>query len=286
MTRYLASLLFFWASGLALLASPLDGSHSDSTAAARDASIEVFKPTAPAPRSKAEKPVLQGVVYPREFSMGGKITSTGWGFFGEYTRVVSATHKRVFSLEFMELKHPKQVKQSNDFFFPAFGLESPRAYVYGKQNNLYVIHPGFGARYQLGDRAKKSGVEVSFSWTAGPSIGLLKPYYLKLIETNGDFFTIVDRRYDANDAESFLNRAAIYGASGFSFGLGELRVIPGAFGRVGLNFDWANYSEVVKSLEAGLGADLFAGRPDVMIIERNKFQYVYLYLSLQLGKRW
>ncbi|MBI1192692.1 MAG: hypothetical protein GC205_05900 [Bacteroidetes bacterium] len=248
-----------------------------------DGSIELFEPATP---RKQEKAKLQGIVYSKEFSMGGKITTTGWGFFGEYSRTVSSTKKRVFSFEFMELKHPKQIKQSNEFILPAFGLESPKAYVYGKQNNLYLLHTGYGGRYMLGDRAKKSGVEVSMSWSAGPTFGLLKPYYLKVIETNGDFFTIQDKRFDPDEPEDFLNQAAIYGASGFSYGLGQLDFVPGAHGKVGLNFDWANYSEVVKSLEAGIGADLFLGRPEIMIVERNKFQFVYLYLSLQFGKRW
>jgi hypothetical protein len=248
-----------------------------------DASIELFEPSV---SRKQEKAQTQGIIYSKEFSLGGKITTTGWGFFGEYSRAVSATKKRVFSFEFMEHKHPKQIKQSNEFILPAFGLESPKAYVYGKQNNLYLLHAGYGGRYMLGDRAKKSGVEVSMSWSAGPTFGLLKPYYLKVIETNGDFFTIQDRRFDPDDPDVFLNQAAIYGASGFSFGLGQLDFVPGAHGKAGLNFDWANYSEVVKSLEAGIGADLFLGRPEIMIVERNKFQFVYLYLSLQFGKRW
>jgi hypothetical protein len=258
----------------------------DSSAVKRspsDESIELFPPGS---RKKEEKAKPTGIVYNKEFSVGGKITTTGWGFFGEYTRTVSSNKKRVFSFEFMELKHPKQIKQSNDFIFPAFGLESPKSYVYGKQNNLYVLHTGYGGRYQLGDRAKKSGVEVSMSWSAGPTFGLLKPYYLKVIETNGDFFTIQDQRYDENEPDKFLTQTAIYGASGFSYGLGQIGFVPGAFGKIGLNFDWANYSEVVKSLEAGIGADLFVGRPAIMIVDRNKFQFVYLYLSLQLGKRW
>lgn len=272
-------LLTFLSFGLGLTAQ-------DSTAVSRpagDGSIELFPASQ---RKKQEKAKLDGIVYNKEFSAGGKVTSTGWGFFGEYSRTVSGTKKRVFSCEFMELKHPKQIKQSNEFIFPAFGLESPKSFVYGKQNNLYVLHPGYGGRYQLGDRAKKSGVEVSMSWTAGPTIGLLKPYYLKVIETNGDFFTIIDERFNEEEPERFLNRSSIYGASGFSYGLGQLSIAPGAFGKVGLNFDWANYSEVVKSLEAGIGADLFIGRPEIMIVERNKFQFIYLYLSLQLGKRW
>ncbi len=278
-------LLYTW---MALLLAGLVQAQ-DSTAikpepaAAADQSIEVFNPSA---RKREERVKLDGIVYTREFSVGGKVTTTGWGFFGEYTRVVSSSNKRVFSFEFMELKHPKQIKQSNEFIFPAFGLESPKSYVYGKQNNLYVLHFGYGGRYQLGDKAKKSGVEVNFSWSAGPSLGLEKPYYLKLLEINGDFFTIVDRRFEADEPERFLNRAAIYGASGFSYGISEISVIPGVNGRAGLNFDWANYSEVVKALEAGVGVDLFAGRPEIMIIERNKFQFVYLYLSLQFGKRW
>ena len=262
----------------------LPGWAQDSTAAipAGDASIEVFK--GDKKKKKKEKP--SGIQYNKEFSLGGKITSTGWSFFGEYTRHINLDKKRVLQFEFMELKHPKQVKQSNELTFVQFGLESPKSYVYGKQNNLYVVHAGYGTRYMLGDKARKSGVEVNFTWTAGPALGILKPYYLNLIETGDNFITIVADRYDAEEPERFLTQGSIYGASGFSYGLGEISLVAGAYGKAGINFDWASYSEFIKSIEAGVGADFFIGRPEIMIIEDNKFQFVYLYLSLQLGKKW
>jgi hypothetical protein len=249
-----------------------------------DGSIEIVHNRPASTTKKNQSP--GGIQYNKEFSVGGKMTTAGWSLFGEYTRYLNANRKRVWQVEFMELKHPKQVKQSNEFALPQFGLESPKSYVYGKQNNLYVLHVGFGKRYLLGDRADKSGVQVEFTWVAGPSLGMLKPYYLNLIEEGDNFSTIVAERYDENDPDRFLSRANIYGASGFSFGLGEISVLPGAYGKAGFHFDWANYSEFVKALEVGVGADVFAGRAPIMIIEKNKFHFVYLYLSLQLGKKW
>jgi hypothetical protein len=248
-----------------------------------DQSVEVFR----ASRRKQDKESPDGIVLNKEFSVGGKATTAGWSFFGEYARVRSRSRKQVFQIEFMELKHPKQVKVSNDPGFFSPGIEAPRAFVFGKQNNLYAIHFGYGQRYMLGDKAKKSGVEVNLTWTAGPTLGLLKPYYVRAYRQINDQQVIIEEiKYTEEDATRFLTPTSIYGAAGFSFGLGEIRPIPGAFGKVGLNFDWANYSEFIKSLEAGIGADLFFERTPIMVSEQNKVQFVYLYLSLQLGKKW
>lgn len=252
-------------------------------AAPSDQSIEVFRSR----KRDKEKEKPDGVVLNKEFSVGGKATTAGWGFFGEYTRVQSISRKQVFQIEFMELKHPKQVKISNDPGFFSPGIEAPRAFVFGKQNNLYAIHFGYGQRYVLGGKAKKSGVEVNITWTAGPTLGLLKPYYVRAYRLINDQQIIIEEiKYTQEDATRFLTPTSIYGSAGFSFGLGEIRPIPGAFGKVGLNFDWANYSEFIKSIEAGIGADLFFERTPIMVTEQNKVQFVYLYLSLQLGKKW
>lgn len=252
-------------------------------AAGADQSIEVFR----AKRRREEQQKPDGIVLNKEFSVGGKATTAGWSFFAEYTTVRNRSRKRVFQFEFMELKHPKQVKMSNDPGFFSPGIEAPRAFVYGKQNNLYALHFGYGQRYVLGDKAKKSGVEVNVTWTAGPSLGLLKPYYLRAYRQINDQQVVIEEiRYTEENETRFLTPSSIYGAAGFSFGLGEIRPTAGAFGKVGLNFDWANYSEFIKSIEAGIGADVFFERAPIMVNERNKFQFVYLYLSLQLGKKW
>ena len=275
MTRILQLLLlsaFVFGSTATLSAQQAAGSGDDG--------LEVFNSSSKKDDDKQE------VRLDKEFSVGGKITSTGWSFFADYTKFVTTTRKRVLMFEIMELKHPKQVKQSNDITFGGWGLESPKAYVFGKQNNFYAMHFGYGARYRLGDKAKKSGVEVNLTWAAGPSLGITKPYYLNLIEPGDGFVTIVAQKYDPEDPDKFLQRSNIYGASGFSYGLGELGFIPGGFGKVGVNFDWASYSEFIKSLEAGVGADVYARQVPLMIVEQNRLHFVYLYLSLQLGKRW
>lgn len=253
-------------------------------APAPDGSVEVFRARE---RASGEREKPEGVVLSKEFSVGGKATTAGWSFFGEYARVTGPARKRVFQVEFMELKHPKQVKMSNEAGFFSPGIEAPRAFVFGKRNNLYAVHFGYGQRYMLGDKAKKSGVEVNLTWTAGPTLGLVKPYYLRVYQQINDRqFFIEEIKYSEEDANRFLTPSSIYGAAGFTYGLSEITLMPGGFGKAGLNFDWANYSEFIKSIEAGVGADVFFGRPELMVTERNKVTFVYLYLSLQLGKKW
>ena len=65
-------------------------------------------------------------------------------------------------------------------------------------------------------------------------------------------------RYDPNDPDSkFLQRPYIVGYSGFSYGLDELKLVPGLNAKTGFNFDWANYSDYVVAMEVGVSVDLY-----------------------------
>jgi hypothetical protein len=214
------------------------------------------------------------------------MSTNGWSIFGEYARQRSLKLKRIYQIEFMEIKHPKQRKQTNEFTLSPFGFDSPKSFVYGKQNNFYTLHLGYGNKMLLGAKAEKSGIEINFSWTAGVALGMTKPYYLNIIDDGDSPFLIVSERYNPEEPERFLESTRIYGSSGFSYGIGEIGIVPGVYAKTGVNFDWATANEFVKQIEAGVGGDFYFKDVPIMILDNNKPYYVYLYLSLQLGKKW
>jgi hypothetical protein len=226
-----------------------------------------------------------GLVYNKEFSVGGKITTTGWGVLGEYARKLDQDRKRLLYFELMFMKHPKELKKVNEYNF-AFSFDSPRPFIYAKENSFFNAKAAYGHRILIGEKAEKSGFEINFNYVAGPSLGMTKPYYLEILyEEDGDTYK-VSEKYGPETANLFLDATSIYGYSGFSKGLSEISIIPGAFAKTGLSFDWASYDEYVKSLEAGIGAEIYVKDVPMMILENNKPYFVYLYLSLQLGKKW
>lgn len=233
-----------------------------------------------------------GILKKESLSFGGRLNTNGWSLFATYGKAAGFDKSKFYQFELIEFKHYQENKVSNDRALPVrqnFG-NNPKSYIYGKQNTFLSMHFSFGKRRLIGEKAEKSGVSAEFVYQYGPSLGLLKPYYLDLIYiVSGDGQPYADprpKKYSPETREKFLTRTYIYGSSGFSKGLDEISLIPGAHGKAGFHFDWAPYNDVVRALEVGVAADLYIRDVPIMVNERNNFYFLYLYLGIEFGKRW
>lgn len=237
-----------------------------------------------------------GLLYTKNATVGFKLASNGWGVFGTLGKSINQNKSRFYELEFREFKHPREEKQTSENYGGAAVEYAPRPFAYGKQNVFFAIHLGVGRKMMIGEKAEKSGVEVSFNYSVGPSLGLLKPYYLDLIYSTDPGGSPIAKetrpeKYGSENAAKFLNLAEIYGSSGFSRGLLEVKPIPGLHAKAGLNFDWASWGDFVKALEVGFEADLYYKRIPIMVTDQlpnniNKAYFIGIYVSAQLGKKW
>ncbi|HUM48268.1 MAG TPA: hypothetical protein PLD84_15160, partial [Chitinophagales bacterium] len=124
---------------------------------------------------------LKGIIYNHELSGGISVHTAGWGIFMDVGKRQELKKKTIYEFEFTQLHHPKEVKQTIDFGFSFFGINSPKPFVYGKQNNFYQLNTSIGRQFMLTERAERKGVEVGLKVIGGLSLGLLKPYYLDLL---------------------------------------------------------------------------------------------------------
>ena len=237
----------------------------------------------------------KGIVYDREFTVDMKLHTNGFALGVNFARLKTYYLTRFFNVEVGEIKHAKEFRQSFAFQTPAASRVS-RAFIFGKQNNLLVLRAGIGEKRYLSEKAKRKGLAVGLSYEAGPSLGLLKPYYLELVRSSEsgpfDDFTIRSEKFTQENASTFLDISRIYGSSGFSKGLGEISALPGLHGRFAVHFDWGAFDEFVKAIEAGVMVDAYFQRVPLMaesnLVEtpENKSIFINLYINLQLGKRW
>lgn len=233
-----------------------------------------------------------GIVYDREFSVNFKLHTNGPSFplalganFGKLKTYYRSTY---WFFEIGELRHQKEFRQSVNNF-SIISSRSPRAFVFGKQNNFYVIRGGWGAKRYLTEKAGNRGVAVGYSYQFGPTLGLLKPYYLELFRRVDNINVIVSEKYSEQNADRFLDRNYIYGASPFTMGFGELGLRPGLHGQMSLHLDWGAFDEVVKAVEVGIMGDFFFTDVPIMVENeniKNSPIFLNLFLTLQLGKRW
>ena len=249
----------------------------------------LFVSSAFAQRSRMQAETeLKGIVYHNEWSIGGRLLSNGWEIFGERSKILNIHKTRIFQFSFSEIKHWKERKQPTEYTIGS-SLDSPKNFYFGKQNIFFTMRAGFGYRKNIADKAEKNGVRFAISYMGGISLGLLKPYYLNLRYDSSDNseFLVVSQKYSEANHDAFMDYYRIAGASGFRYGLSEIKPLPGIYGKFGLNFDWAGKEEFVKALELGLIADIYYKKVPIMVgNDKNKFYFIAAYIGFQFGKRW
>jgi hypothetical protein len=236
----------------------------------------------------------KGIIYNREFSVDATLHTGGMGIGVNFGKLKSYFRTRYYNISISEIRHPKEFRQSFDFRTPSVNRIA-RSFIFGKQNNLYTLRGGIGEKRYFSEKALNKGLAVGISYSGGPSLGLLKPYYLDLIRFQEPDFTrffIQSESFSEENADLFLDINSIYGATGLQRGLSQLSIQPGAHAKIAVHLDWGAYDEFVKSVEAGVALDVFLREMPIMIDSprvpnaENKMLFINLYINLQLGKRW
>ncbi len=220
-------------------------------------------------------------LYSREIYGGPIIHGDGWGAQFWYATYSTARVRNLYGFELVGMKHPKEIKSYNPYY------EDSRGYYFGKSNSLLILRPGFGRKYRLTEKIRRSGVEVNYLWSVGPSLALLKPVYLQIGYRIDEreippYDNIIEERYDPE--RHFANN--IFGRASWFRGLGELNVQPGVFGRMAMNFEYAGDNTGVRALEVGTTVDVYADTVPIMADAsgvRNKNIFFELYLALLFG---
>lgn len=214
------------------------------------------------------------IIFNRQSVFAIKLNSDGYGIFYEVGKQKSIKKTRIYQFELGERKHPKEERIA-----PFQGINP---YIFGKVNNFYYLKMGYLQQQLIGGKGNKNGVAVSALYGGGLSLGLIKPYYIKVEDpiTND----LIDIKYNNNDS-IFLDPVAIRGASGFTMGFGEVKVKPGAFAKAALRFDYGRYNEVVSALEVGVNVELYGSKISQMLFNKERQIFFNVYAAIAFGKR-
>jgi hypothetical protein len=213
-----------------------------------------------------------------EFTFGLNIHSSGWGINARRSKNITGYKKRVLELEIVNMKHPKEVRSVNPYF------DNAKSFFYGKLNTMTVIRTAVGRQKVLFSKAEKGGVEVRLHYSGGLSLALVKPVYLNILYPTGldrEYVVIVER-YDPNKHEG----DDIYGRAPFTYGFSEIRPYPGAYGKLGLSFEYGTYSTDIKCIETGITIDAYGKEVPIMANTENNQFFVNFYINLLYGRKW
>ena len=215
------------------------------------------------------------MVYSKQGAFGIKLNTDGYGIFYEHGKYKTITTTNLWWLELGERKNSKEEKVT-----PYNGAYIGTPLIYGKQNNFYYLKFGLGQQRLIGGKGNKNGVAVSAIYGGGLSLGMLKPYYIRVVQNGVE----KDIRYDNNDS-AFLNPSIIAGASGFTKGFGDIKYVPGVHGRVALRFDYGRYNEILSAMEVGVNAEFYTQNMPIMVHAPDKKFFFNAYVALVFGKR-
>lgn len=214
----------------------------------------------------------QKIFYRNEQSVGLLFNSTGWGLSLRYGKRINYLNKRLYEVDFTHIKHPKEIKTTNPY--------NNRGFVFGKLNLFMNLRAGMGHQREVFKKIDRGGIAIRYFGSAGPSLGFYKPIYYEVL------YPLADNIYEIKIekfSEAILH-CPIYGRASFFKGFDEIKFVPGAYVKLGLNFEYSKIDRVIHALEVGVTFDAFTKKIPIMASEDTKQFFFALFVSYRFGR--
>lgn len=215
--------------------------------------------------------------YNSEFTWGINKNSSGGligGFVFKKARKLSDKTLESFGLEVMNVKHPQEVRKSS--------RSTGNYFIYGKNNYLYALRFQYGRDFIIFKKAPQQGVEIKAVLAAGPSIGIVAPYYIERSVDNSLFVTVHEQYDPNNPAHSFNN---ILGTGRLFEGLYQSKIQMGGNLKAALNFELGTIKSQVTGFEVGFLVDAYINKVILMPTTQNKAVFPTIFFTLFYGSR-
>ncbi len=220
----------------------------------------------------------------------GLTTNTNSGVIGglafRQSRQLSGTlfgmpQSRYLNIELVNVKHPKELQSSVNSIGSRF--------IEGKENYLFVLRPQYGREVKLFQRSADEGVAVSGILAAGPSLGIIKPYYLEVSYGNST------RTVPASQVNGFATATGetVTGAGNFFQGLDKSKLTVGLNVKAALSFELSAFRTNTTGVEIGFLTEFFPNK--IIIIpsanpagnreEGNRSFFTSGYITLFFGSK-
>lgn len=213
----------------------------------------------------------------RQWSLAFLLNTNGWGGSFSYVKQLDGYSKRIYTVDYVGMKHPKEVKSTHLY------NDNQSRFVYGKLNAFSNLRLGIGNQKELFGRFDKGGISIEYFYSAGLNLAFVRPVYYEVIYPTS-IYNVFEYRVEKYDFTSVHQRGDIYGKASVLEGVDEISVIPGGFFKTGVVFDYSEQKKVVRSVEAGLVVDIFYKKPLIMAIEQNSQLFLTLFVSVRFGK--
>lgn len=221
-----------------------------------------------------DKNVLVDLDYNVEYTAGFNWNTNGaflGGFNFKYSKRKKANIFNTFCLELVNVKHPKEFIEYPDTMV--------NSYTRDKQNYLFVIRPQYGKEIVMFRKENDEGIQMNMIFAAGPSIALVKPYYV-LYGNNSSNYSSTP--YDPN---IMTNRNNIFGSGGIFEGMSKSKIKLGLNAKISCLFEFGTYRQSLTGAEVGFLAEMYPDKITILANQSNRSVFFSAFLNVYFGVR-
>jgi len=214
-------------------------------------------------------------IYKRENAFGAIIHTAGWGLTYKYGVYTSGFTRRIYEVELVGVKHPKEIKSFSSVF------DNSNGYVYGKLNSILVLRFSIGQHSTFINKQSVRGIDISYILNTGLSFAYAKPVFLEVVDTSKTPIEYPIERYDPEKHP----QGFIVGKASWFRGFFNGKFYPGAYIKAGLNFESSRQANKINALEVGAILDVYLQKIPIMANDFNRNYFLNLYVSFTFGSK-
>lgn len=213
------------------------------------------------------------IFYKNERTFSVNLLTNGWGIGYRYGNRINYFEKKIYELDVSLIKHPKEVKSSASWF-------NSESFVFGKLNYVFDIHAGLGRQNEIFSKRDPGSISVKYFYTIGASIALLKPIYYKIYYAYPDTSFVKEEKFSSG----IHTASDISGKASFFKGFDEIKIVPGAYIKAGVNFEFSQNETRLHIIELGAIFQAYSKTLEIMAVDDNQQFLFSLFISYRFGK--
>lgn len=205
----------------------------------------------------------------------GVNTNTNSGLLGGFSFVKNLPNRSFINIDLTNTKDYQEFDSPYSF--------NGRTYVEGKLNYLINLRTSYGKHYLLLNQAQEGGTSLSGRISTGPTLGLLKPYYVDLSYTDAgkNITTSVPMAEALNNTYS---KSSINGEGSFFSGFSQSKLVPGWHVKTALEFKFETLKQNYLAVETGFILDFFSQPVEILNQTNPRSVYTTGYVTFFFGK--
>ncbi|WMJ72691.1 hypothetical protein RCC89_05865 [Cytophagaceae bacterium ABcell3] len=212
-------------------------------------------------------------------TIGGLNLNTNAGLIGgvtfRHSIFIKERHYHTFGAEIVNVRHPQEERRTS--------FSTGNSYVYGKENYMMPLRLFYGRTYILFPKDRDEGVQIDLIVKGGPSLGLLKPYYVLYDYSDRTADQVLIRSVPFNHQRHRTDN--ILGHGSFFSGIGDTQVVPGVHFSTSLMLSFMNFNENITGVEAGFNIEAFPRRMNIIPTAHNRWLFSSVFINIVYGRR-